>query len=133
MTFAIAEKIQQSTFELDEFIANFKAGGKIVRKHINTLHACAIELAGRRAHELYDQEEGQTLSIDMQIECARLQLHLDIDWKASCALSDISIQSAAARKEISIATSSAIYAALQKRPRWIGQQAYQPRQDDRHA
>jgi hypothetical protein len=57
MTFAIASKIAAAAADLD-FLKNDNDPQRAAeaQKHINTLHACAIELAGNRAHELYATE-----------------------------------------------------------------------------
>lgn len=85
MNFAIAEKMQQSTFELDEYIAASGLSCPLTRKHIDTLHACTIELAGRRAHELYGSEaEAEVLSatIAAGMTCCADEVNPGPGWAA---------------------------------------------------
>ena len=56
--FSYAQKITSSARELD-WLKNESNPTRAAeaQKHINTLHACAIQLAGSRAHELYATEK----------------------------------------------------------------------------
>lgn len=57
-TFPYAEKIRNAARDLD-WLKNLSnpIQAAEAQKHINTLHACAIHLAGPRAHELYAPDE----------------------------------------------------------------------------
>jgi hypothetical protein len=85
MNFAIAEKLQQAAFELDEYLAASGLNTTATRKHIDTLHACTIELAGRRAHELYGSEaEAEVLSatIAAGMTCCANEVNVGPGWSA---------------------------------------------------